>query len=240
MPARVVSPILDDPDVRRWKANLAQGSLASADINLRRLEAFCKWAGVSPSALVKLDEKALHGLFLDFVAAEERRGVAGSYVGRTLIAARSWLAHNGVKVSRPVKIRGLRESPTLRDEQVPTQEELRKVVLAGTPRIRSACALVAFAGVRPEVLGNYLGDDGLVLSDFPELKVGKDGVEFTAVPTVVRVRPNLSKNSNGYLTFLSGEGCDYLKQYLDERLRLGEKLKPETDLIHPERVGKRF
>ena len=240
MPPKLAAPLLANEDVRRWHANLAQGSRASADINLRRLDAFCKWAKVSPGDLVLMNEKALHEKFLDFVGAEEKRGVAGSYIGRTLIATRSWLAHNGVKLSRPVKIRGLRDSPTLRDEQVPTQEDLRKVILAGTPRIRTACALVAFAGVRPEVLGNYQGDDGLVLSDLSELKIGKDSIEFTSVPTAVRVRPGLSKNSNGYLTFLSSEGCEYVKQYLEERLRSGEKLAPDTDLIHPDRAGKRF
>jgi site-specific recombinase XerD len=240
MPPKVAAPLLANEDVRRWHANLAQGSRASADINLRRLDAFCKWAKTSPADLASMSEKALHEKFLDFVGAEEARGVAGSYIGRTLVATRSWLAHNGVKLSRAVKIRGLRDSPTLRDEQVPTQEDLRKVILAGTLRIRTACSLVAFAGLRPEVLGNYLGDDGLVLSDFPELKIGKDSVEFTSIPTVVRVRPGLSKNSNGYLSFLSAEGCDYLKQYLEERLRAGEKLRPDTDLIHPDRAEKRF
>jgi hypothetical protein len=97
MPPKVAAPLLANEDVRRWHANLAQGSRASADINLRRLDAFCKWAKTSPADLASMSEKALHEKFLDFVGAEEARGVAGSYIGRTLVATRSWLAHNGVR-----------------------------------------------------------------------------------------------------------------------------------------------
>jgi len=232
--------LLSDPDVRRWFENLARGSRATADINLRRLAAFCKSLGTTPAELARLNEKQLHDQFLDFVSAEEKRGVAGSYIVRTVKAGKSWLLHNGKKLERPIRVRGAKDTPSLRDERVPTQEELRRILLAGTPRIRTAVALVAFSGLRPEVLGNYLGKDGLTLADFPELKVGKESVEFVAVPTLVRVRPELSKNSAGYVTFLSEEGCDYIKQYLEDRIRTGEKLGPGTDLVHPDRAGKRF
>lgn len=242
MPRKATPPstLLADPDVRRWHENLARGSRATADINARRLAAFCDFVGLSPKRLLELDEKSLHDRFLDFVAAEELRGVAGSYIVRSVKGAKSWLLHNGIKLSRPIKVKGSKETPKLADERVPTQEELRAILLSGTPRIRAACALVAFSGVRPEVLGNYLGSDGLTLADFPELKIGRDGVEFTTTPTLLRVRSSLSKNANGYLTFLSAEGCEYLRQYLEERQRGGEKLGPDSDLIHPDRAGKRF
>ncbi|MGC2358692.1 MAG: site-specific integrase [Thermoplasmata archaeon] len=232
--------LLEDPDVRRWFENLARGSRATADINLRRLAALCKSLGTSPTELAQLNEKQLHDRFLDFVSAEEKRQVAGSYIVRTLKAGKSWLLHNGKKLDRPIRVRGAKDTPSLRDERVPTQEELRKILLAGTARIRTAVALVAFSGLRPEVLGNYLGKDGLTLGDFPELKVGKGTLEFATVPTLVRVRPELSKNSSGYVSFLSEEGCDYLRQYLEDRLRAGEKLDSDTDLIHPDRAAKRF
>ncbi|MGI0131383.1 MAG: hypothetical protein ACREEC_14745, partial [Thermoplasmata archaeon] len=52
--------------------------------------------------------------------------------------------------------------------------------------------------------------------------------------------PELSKSSVGYVTFLSREGCDYVKEYLEERARSGESLDPDTDVIHPQLVEKRF
>ncbi len=240
MPPRAASRLLADPDVLRWYQNLARGSRASADINLRRLDAFCRASKTTPASLLTLAPKQLHANLLDFVAAEETRGVAGSYIGRSIVAVRSWLSHNGIRVDRPLKIKGARDAPTLREERVPTPEELRRIFLAGTPKMRVACALVAFAGVRPEVLGNYDGSDGLTLSDLPELVIDGAKLRFTRIPTVVRIRPALSKNSNGYLSFLGAEGCEYVVQYLEERARSLEKLGPNTDLIHPERGAKRF
>ncbi|HTT34349.1 MAG TPA: site-specific integrase [Thermoplasmata archaeon] len=242
MPRTATSPasLLADPDVRRWHENLARGSNSTADINARRLAAFCDSVRLTPKQLLRLSEKELHDRFLDFVAAEERRGVAGSYIVRSVKGAKSWLLHNGIKLSRPIKVKAAKETPRLSDERVPTQEELRAILLAGTPRIRVACALIAFSGVRPEVLGNYLGTDGLTLGDLPEMKLEKGSVSFASTPTVVRVRPSLSKNASGYLTFLSTEGCEYLRQYLEDRLRSGEKLGGDSDLIHPDRAGKKF
>jgi integrase len=232
--------LLADPDVRRWYDNLARGSPSNADVNLRRLAAFTSAMRKRPADLLLLEEKLLHGLLLDFIGQEERRKVAGSYVMRTIIGVKSWLSFNGVRVARPIRIRGSNEAPTLRDERVPTQAELHAILLAGTPRIRAACVLMAHSGLRPEVLGNYLGNDGLTLGDLPDLRVEGGSVRFDHFPAVVRVRPALSKNSNGYLSFVSSEGCDYICQYLELRARSDEELNPDSDLIHPDRVAKRF
>lgn len=229
-----------DPDVDRWYRNLGRGSASTADINLRRLAAFCAQARTTPAALLKLPEKALHDAILDFVSAEEARGMAGSYVVRTVKAVKSWLAHNGVAYSRRIKVRGAQETPTLKDERTPSPNELRLIFLGANPRTRLCAVLMAHSGVRPEVLGNYRGNDGLRLSDFPELKLRKGTVEFETTPTQVRVRSELSKTATGYLTFLSTEGCGYLKAYLEERLRGGERLGPDSDLIHPDRARKVF
>jgi integrase len=229
-----------DADVDRWYRNLARGSASTADINLRRLAAFCTQAGTTPGALVKLPEKTLHNALLDFVSAEETRGMAGSYVVRTVKAVKSWLAHNGIVYARRIKVKGSQETPTLKDERTPTQDELRLIFLGANPRTRLCAALMAHSGVRPEVLGNYRGVDGLRLADLPELRIRKDTIDIETQPTPIRVRSELSKNANGYVTFLSTEGCGYLKSYLEERLRSGEQLGPTSDLIHPDRARKQF
>ncbi len=92
---------------------------------------------------------------------------------------------------------------------------------------------MAFSGTRLEVLADFLGDDGLKLKDFPEITVNHGKVDFETVPTRVVVRKNLSKTGNQYLTFLHGEGCDYLKQYLEYRMMVGEKLAPDSAIITP-------
>lgn len=43
-----------------------------------------------------------------------------------------------------------------------------------------------------------------------------------------------------YFSFLSEEGCQYLKTYLDMRMRQGEVLSPEAVVITPKAGGKAF
>jgi hypothetical protein len=232
--------ILANPDVRRWYENVARGSQATAEISIRRLAAFCDATKMEPMGLVELPDRKLHDLFLDFVSAEEKRGKAGSYILKSTTAVRSWLRHNGVVITRPIKVRSAQLTPRIASEQTPTQEELRKVLLSADPKTRVACALIAFSGVRPEVLGNFLGDDGLRLRDLPELRIRPEGVEFQTIPTIVRVRAELSKTRRPYATFLGSEGCEYVRSYLEERIRQGEKLDPESDLVSPMRSTKAF
>jgi len=54
---------------------------------------------------------------------------------------------------------------------------------------------MAFSGLRPQVLGNYDGSDGLRLSNLLEAKIDNEKklIEFTQIPTLIRVRKPLSK-----------------------------------------------
>jgi integrase len=231
---------LMDREVQRWWENLSQGSRVTADVRLRSLSLFCRVTGTRPGSLARMAPKRLRDLLLDYVQGEQKLGKAGSSTATHLKAVKSWLAHHGVKVELPVKVRGAQLAPTLVHERVPTQEELRAILKAANPRNRVECALMAFTGVRPQVIGNYLGNDGLRLGDLPELRVGSEQVSFARMPTLVVVRPELSKARHGYLTFLGEEGCGYIREYLSERLRSGETLGPGTDLVHARNVRKPF
>ncbi len=232
---------LKDPALERWYRNVARGAQVTADVYIRRLGAFCEDTGVKPEKLAELPEPKLRDLLLDYVTSEEKKGHAGSYIRSTLKAVKSWLAHNGKGLTVPVRVRGGDSTPTLRDEQVPTPQEVHKVLLtARLPRDRVAVLLMAHAGFRPEVLGNYDGTDGLRVGDLPELTVKGRQARFAQSPALIRVRPELSKNAHGYLSWASTELCQYIEAYLDERLKHGEKIGPETDLVHPEKEKKRF
>jgi hypothetical protein len=50
---------------------------------------------------------------------------------------------------------------------------------------------------------------------------------------MVVVRKTLSKARHQYITFLPQEGCQYLKEYLELRLRQGEELSPESAVVGP-------
>jgi len=89
-------------------------------------------------------------------------------------------------------------------------------------------------------LGNYTGTDGLRVRDFPEMRIEDGQVVFDKIPTMVIVRPELSKAGHQYFTFLSEEGCEYLKDYLEERIKGGEKLTPNSPIIRPKVTPKPF
>ena len=188
---------------------------------------------IKPHDLVDMDKDARYNQVLDFISGEEKRGMSGSYIMSSLKTIRSWLDHHGIRIERKIKVRGAERTPTLKDERVPTQKELHKIFLSGSPRDRACCVFIAHSGVRPEVLGNYQGNDGLRVRDFPEMRIEGKEVIFDAIPTMIKVREELSKSGRKYFSFLSTQGCEYLKEFLESRLRAGEKFTEDTDIITP-------
>ncbi|MGA2682053.1 MAG: site-specific integrase [Candidatus Bathyarchaeia archaeon] len=232
--------LLEDEDVRRWYENTARGSLISADVCLRRLGSFCEQNKIKAIDFAALSERELHNLLMDYVSSEEKKGHAGNYINSTMKALKSWLAHNHRETKVRIKIHGTDETPTLKDERVPTLDELKRIFLSGDGKSRTACVLVAHSGLRIQALGDYKGLDGLRIGDLPDLKIEGKTVTFSKVPALVIVRQNISKAGHQYFTFLSEEGCEYLKDYLEERMREGESLSPTSPVITPKRRMKPF
>ena len=232
--------LFEDLDVKRWYDKLARGSQGTADVYLRRMGSFCNEFKITPKKLASLSELEIYNLMLDHVSSMEKSGYTGSYTESVLKCVKSWLAHNGKEIRRKIKIKDVRESPSLKDERVPTKEELKRTFLSGDKKVRVSCVLVAHSGLRIEVLGNYTGKDGLTIADLPELKIEKDSVTFERTPTMILVRRELSKAGHQYFTFLSDEGCEYVRDYLEERLREGEELTSKSALITPKLKMKPF
>ncbi|MGH2638600.1 MAG: hypothetical protein ACRDF4_04880, partial [Rhabdochlamydiaceae bacterium] len=156
------------------------------------------------------------------------------YLSNCLDAIRSWADWNRKPLQRTIKITNANSTPTLEDERAPTQEELRRVLYGDKSplRTRASIALIAFAGMRPEVQGNYLGLDGLKVRDLPEMEVTGKEIKFNKIPTTIIVRAEISKIRKQYMTFLNEEGCEILKQYLERRmLEEGETLGPSSGII---------
>ena len=232
--------LLEDGDVRRWYDNVARGSPATADVYLRRLGSFCQQFNKTPKALASLSDSNLYNLMLDYVSTMEKDDYAGSYIESTLKAVKSWLSHNGIEIKRKIKIKGARDTPSLKDERVPTRDELRRIPLSGDKKARVACVLVAHSGLRIKTLGNYRGEDGLRIKDLPEMMVEGDSVNLKQIPTIVIVRRELSKAGHQYFTFLTEEGCEYLRDYLEDRIREGEAMTSESPIITPKLAVKPF
>ena len=233
--------LLLDKDVERWYENLAAKSIITADVYLRSLGLYCSLNNTSPKKILEQSgRKRFRDDFSDFVRRLEKEGKAGSYIARFKKVVLSWLAYNNLSVKLRVNIRGEADSPTIADERVPTKEELAKIIRKASARGRVAIALMAFSGVRPESLGDYLGKDGLRLRDLKEAKITPKRVEFKKIPipTILAIRSNLSKARHQYFTFVPEEAITYMKEYLEERAKAGERFNEHTPIFQFDPRGK--
>jgi len=227
-----------DPSVKRWLMNLGRGSPVTAEVAVRRLSRVCELLALTPKGILEKAKKnpmRFQDSLEDLVAKLEEEKKSPGYIQGLLKTVRSWLRYNNITLTRKIKIKNAGATPTIEDEQVPSQEELSRIFRTSTPRVRTAEALMAFADLRPESIGNFDGSDGLMLKDLPEMKIEKGKVKFEKIPTMVVVRSGLSKARHKYFTFLSDEGCTYLREHLEERIRAGEELGPESPLMGHER-----
>ncbi|MBI1663302.1 MAG: hypothetical protein IS860_07415 [Nitrosopumilus sp.] len=65
---------------------------------------------------------------------------------------RSWLSHNYIQATRKIKIKNADIPVTLENEVIPTRKQLDQVMASASPRTRTIICIMAFAGVRPQVL----------------------------------------------------------------------------------------
>ncbi|TLY06254.1 MAG: site-specific integrase [Thaumarchaeota archaeon] len=246
------SKLLADPNIKRWYDNVVRGSPNTAEINLRRLGKFCEDHQIKPMQLAKLgtkDIRTVTDLLQDHISWMESQGKAPQYIKGTITAVKSWLHHFDVFIKRRIKIANVDSTPTLEKERVPLREELVELFSRANLRAGAIMSLVAKAGLRPEVLGNYNATDGLMIKDLPELVIKEGLATFTNKPPRLVVRKTLSKTDHEYFTFLTDLGAKRLAAYLNERLVSGEQLTPESPVIAPfaryvrnrgENKGKRF
>ena len=234
------SALKSNPDLRRWYTNLSRGSPITAEVYVRTLGRVCELLDTTPEDLLngsRVDLKGVQDSLEDLVTRLEFERKSPGYIKGLIKSVRSWLRYNDVILTRKIKISNPNATPTIEDEQIPTREELSRIMRTSSSRGRVAEALIAFADLRPQSLGNHDGSDGLTIKDLPDLRIEADKVVFDRVPARVVVRSNLSKAKHKYFTFLSEEGCTYLGEYLEERLRHGEKLEQSSPIIAYKRAS---
>ena len=228
--------LLQDKNVRRWYDNTSRGSKLNADIRLRRLNLFCYRTDTTPSSLVKIGKRdviKLENILLDHVSWLESQNYAPNYIDGILKSIKSWLVFNYIEPKRKIRIANSGISVNIQDEQVPTKEQLQSILNVANPRARVSISLMAFSGIRPQVMGNHDGTDGLKLADLNDLVIENNGktVSFSQIPAMVTVRASLSKTKNKYFTFLPAEGCEYVLGYLRKRIAAGERLVTDSPVI---------
>ena len=226
--------LLENLQVKRWYDNVSRASELTAEVDLRRLGLFCNKWRLTPAGLLHKDPQEIHSLLVDTVTELEKEGYAASYLQGIVKGVKSWLSFNNISLGeRRINFTDPDDTPTLREEKAPEPDELRKALEHASPRTRAAMALAAFCGFRPGVLGNHKGTDGLEIRDLPEIQIDRETmtVTFTQVPTMVIVRRRLSKAGIQYFGLLNEEGCRYLSEELERRLRLGHTLAPNSPVI---------
>jgi len=226
--------LLEDDDVKRWYENLSRGSISTAKERSRILHRYMRAHDTTPKELVlkaREDKKSVEDELHDFVTKLDNEGKSPGYITNYVKAVRSWLDFNDIRLYRKIKIRDTSATPTIEDEQIPTRDELRTLFGSANERARVSIAFMAFSGVRPQVLGNVDGLDGLCLKDLPDLEISGNKVKVKITPMKVMVPAKLSKTSNKYMTFLCTEGVEFLIAYLEQRIANGEKLSSKSPVI---------
>lgn len=160
--------LLEDDGVKRWLKNIERGSIITAEVSLRRLGKACELLNTTPIEMVVNARKKARDFqndLEDLVAKMEDSGKAPQYIIGILKVVKSWLSYNEITLTRKIKIRNPSSTPSIENEQVPSQDELARIFRNSSSRVRAAEALMAFADLRPESLGNHNGSDGLKISD---------------------------------------------------------------------------
>jgi len=227
----------EDPNFNRWYKNMELGSTYTARERARVLYRFLRRYDMTPQSLAEFARKDLpevrevEDFLMDFVSELTDEGKAPTYILSYITSVKSWLTWNGVRLIRKIKVGNTNVAPTIENERVPTPSELGQILGYASIRGRCSIALMAFSGVRPEVLGNLDGTDGLKVRDFPEMSISEGRVTFSKIPTRFIIRHSLSKAKHKYMTFLTAEGCGYLKAYLEWRMANGVKLTQDSSIL---------
>ena len=226
--------LLANPDVRRWYDNTSRGSQLTAEMRLRRLSHFCETHQITPMELVNKDLRTITDLIQDHITWMERQNKSPGYIESMITSVKSWLRHFDIEIKRRIKINEADLTPTLEQERVPDQTEISEIFNRTSLRTAVKISLISKAGLRPQVLGNHDGTDGLMLRDMPDIVIENGKAVCTSTPLRIMVRRTLSKARHQYFTFLTEGGTRKLLAYLNERLARGEKLTLDSAVIAPD------
>lgn len=232
-------PLLSHPLVATWYDETALRSRLTAEVNLRRLGLFLHETRLTPESILieaKRRPQHFHATVVRFAKERQGEGRLPSYVAKTFVGVKSWLRFNRVNFDQFPRLRVV-PGESLREERVPTRDELRRILGTFTARARVVALMMAHAGVRPGVLASIDGRTGLTFEALPELQLAPEP-EFKQVPFHIIVPGRLSKTSHEYHTFGTAELADAILAYLTERTAGGEVLDSSSPLIAVEPMGK--
>jgi hypothetical protein len=235
----------EDEDFRRWMDRIdGEETRSNYFYNLARLNEATK---LTPKEIVaryraegQTKQKLIDDLdsYLRTFTRQQKYAVARL----TWAAVTSLLIHRGLlRSARDFEIKQPR-SEIILPQYIPTQEEFEVMLrYARSARNRFALAFFRYSGARdgavedPEPMRLYH------ILDLNFDALAKGDVEYKHSSSCAILIYGTVKNSEivryheTYVAFIVPQAMQLLKEYLEERLRAGEQLKPESYLFAPER-----
>jgi len=197
---------------------------------------FCSFFNAKPSEIVEqfksMSEEEIVSKFADYFADAKDR-LAPKSVWGWLPGIKAWLLENGVRqidrVSREIARefrRKLGSPKPMLKRDILTSEEIVKILEKADLREKAIITTIASGGFR--------------LSTALKLKLKhiKDDIETNLPCYMVEVPEELTKEDEPYVTFISSEARDYIKDYLMLRKGRGEEITPESYLFVTDRGAK--
>lgn len=221
-----VKEILTDSDTKEWIETIDS---ESAKINYQKhLAEYLLDRQLTINDLVrnfKKDEISEIKRVQAFVNKMIKRLAPGT-VANYVSAIKSRMQYDGIQFIKNVKILNRTRHPTVEDEVVPTKDQIISFLRNAKHGTQSIIALIAFLGVRFNVIAD------LRVKDFLEMRITEDNdIIFEKVPTRIKVRSELSKNGKEYQTFLIEFGCQIIRNSLLVRMKNGEKLDSNSFIV---------
>ena len=216
--------LVKDEDLKRWYDNIDNHN--TRIMYMLGVGRYANYRRLTPSEIVTefhADQKHGEDKFMDFVN-HLKKNHPPKTIHNYAAGVKSWLRHNGLMIVRKVSAGNNHETPTVEGEYAPDQKTLSRLIGTASLRGKAAMSLIAFAGIRPHSIIN------LRLKDIPDHEIVHNQIQFKHIPAQIKIPAKHSKNKRPYFTFLTDEGCQHLKTYLDYRARR-EKLTGDSFLL---------
>jgi len=228
--------VWSDETVERTFAN--RSLVNQTKINyVKGIADFCSYFGSKPKDLIETlkmrNEEELVGKFGEYFADAKDR-LAPKTMWGWLPAIKAWLLENGVKtidrVSREIAREFRRKfgSPKpLLKRDILAKEEIIKILMAADLRERAIICTLASGGFRLSTAIN------LKLKHLESIDEDKDCY-------MVEVPEEITKEKEPYITFISKEARDYIRDLLLLRKSKGEEINPESYLFTTHRGNRQL
>ena len=218
-----------DPAVRRV---LRKRSLRSStwESYVKGIADFCDFLGLSPSQAVErirgMDEDEIVDLFAEWFIS--RKGlIAPKTMKKHLGGVRIFLLDNGIRV---IDRLGREISREMRNVFGSIKPLVRRDLITKEEIIR----ILHFADLREKAIITLLASSGLRVSAAASLRLRnlRDNIWDESLPCyAIEIQEEISKEGEPYITFMSWECAEYIRELLRKREDEGETLTPDSPLF---------